>query len=164
MSAFLSFSSAGKLPHAVRYPPERWVSARGVGIVSFAFHASNLPEGRTGSGQITWRSRACVCRCVGKEECICVTTVVTMNMFSWRLGLNRCDLYLFVSMRTVAERACCIFVFFKWVCMSEGVCLCVNSWQACLWCCVHRSEGILAEVTRWVGGTLGLNEAFSADS
>lgn len=38
-------------------------------------------------------------------------------------------------------------------------------------CCAHRSEGILAEVTRWVGewvgkgrGLLRLNEAFSADS
>lgn len=44
------------------------------------------------------------------------------------------------------------------------LCACVNSWQACPRCCVNRNGGILAEVTRWVGGVAGLNEAFSADS
>lgn len=43
---------------------------------------------------------------------------------------------------------------FECVCVCVCLCACVNSWQACLRCCVNRNEGILAEVTRWVGGVL----------
>lgn len=56
------------------------------------------------------------------EEFICGPRFANMNMFSWRLSLYRCDLYLFISLRTVVEKAGCIFVFLKCVCMSGCVC------------------------------------------
>lgn len=58
------------------------------------------------------------------------------------------------ELERVSSRESMLLISYVYVCEAERVCVraCVNSWQACRLRSVNRNEGILVEVTRWVGG------------